>query len=650
MRSTPIKKIKNAINSYPSYTAEMIIGRIRGYKVVSFDIFDTLIKRNVASPEEVIYYAAKKYIEQVDDEYDINIIASHRIEAEQRARKRFLYSKEVTLDDVYSEMNRILVKKVDELKRLELETEIQLCYANIEILKVFNWCKENNKTIIIVSDIYYYKEFVEKLLAANKIIGYKELFISSEYGTQKFSGELYKNVLQKYKKKDIIHIGDDYRSDWFMAKQNGIRSIHIAKKPNRTIYYRSNRAPLKFRESYNRLSKIISGHIDDSWDEYYQYGYEVLGPVLYGMSFWIEDEAREKKLDKIFFVARDGKIMQDAYKIIFGDDGISNDYFYASRRATRLPYLYLNHSIDHFVSMFYGKAYEHVTYKELATMMCLDEQIVLRFWKDAGFSEDLSVNLYEYKNNKKIIDFFHNIENIWNTKIEESFNAFKAYLNAMKVSGKIGLVDIGWFGSLQRCINDVCKYIAPDTKIYGLYLGLRESVERDEFIDGFIPSGYYVSEYVTSCIEYPFMTFHGSVSSYVLNNYNEAVPVLADFEYVDCNHEQWAMRQLQEGALQFVRDFKDSEMHITGELCYQNLKLASKYPRLKEAKLFGDLLYKEDDIRCLAKPKSFRYYLFNINEFKYDFIKCSWKPGFLKRLFKLPLPYYDIIRFVAKIK
>ena len=51
----------NMINLSKRYTAAQIIKAIAEYDSVSFDIFDTLVKRAFAAPEDVFLRVAKDY-------------------------------------------------------------------------------------------------------------------------------------------------------------------------------------------------------------------------------------------------------------------------------------------------------------------------------------------------------------------------------------------------------------------------------------------------------------------------------------------------------------------------------------------------------------------------------------------------------------
>ena len=72
------------------------------YRIVTFDIFDTLVKRNVYSPVDVFQLIEKQY----NREHTIKIkgFASERSAAEQKARRDSKYE-EITLDEIYNKLS-----------------------------------------------------------------------------------------------------------------------------------------------------------------------------------------------------------------------------------------------------------------------------------------------------------------------------------------------------------------------------------------------------------------------------------------------------------------------------------------------------------------------------------------------------------------
>ncbi len=97
--------------------ADKILKEIKNYDIVSFDIFDTLLKRNVKEPTDVFSYMEKKY--------QINGFREKRIEAEKAARKK-KNGLEISLEDIYAEFG---ADYSDEEMETESGLEFQL-YTN----------------------------------------------------------------------------------------------------------------------------------------------------------------------------------------------------------------------------------------------------------------------------------------------------------------------------------------------------------------------------------------------------------------------------------------------------------------------------------------------------------------------------------------
>ena len=68
--------IRNLMYSGNPVNAEVLIAAIKGYKAVSFDIFDTLLKRNINEPSDIFSLI----------KIDIDRFGEKRIEAEKVAR------------------------------------------------------------------------------------------------------------------------------------------------------------------------------------------------------------------------------------------------------------------------------------------------------------------------------------------------------------------------------------------------------------------------------------------------------------------------------------------------------------------------------------------------------------------------------------
>ena len=114
------------------------------------------------------------------------------------------------------------------------------------------------------------------------------------------------------------------------------------------------------------------------------------------------------------------------------------------------------------------------------------------------------------------------------------------------------------------------------------------------------------------------------------------------------------IRRIQKGALDFVRNAANDEMmgvlSCRPDEYFAGLQSVGEDPTLEDVKLFGDIsFYDEGVTEKLAAPKSMVFYATHPKQMKEDFLKCRWKTGFLKRLFKVKLPYQKLYERLRRI-
>ena len=187
-----------------------ILNKLCKYDYVSFDIFDTIVKRDVASPAEVFSLVEKEYNKTHPNQ--ISGYKEIRCAAEKEARDKSVYS-EITLDEIYERLpydNNLR----DELKHIEIDTEYRVCVPNKPIVKIVKKLQESNKKIYFVSDMYLPRTVIEKILDKCKINGYAGLWLSNEQRCRKRNG-LFQRFVRgaNLEGAKIIHVGDSIRAD-----------------------------------------------------------------------------------------------------------------------------------------------------------------------------------------------------------------------------------------------------------------------------------------------------------------------------------------------------------------------------------------------------------------------------------------------------
>lgn len=377
--------------------------------------------------------------------------------------------------------------------------------------------------------------------------------------------------------------------------------------------------------------------------DYYMLGYQKFGPLLYGFVNWLKKEIKQEQITKIFFLSRDGFIMKKAFDLI-KEENIESEYFYASRRSIIVPSLWKVKDIN--------EIFDVITFGNDFTLKSFIKKIGLEDYdlKKYLFKYNLNVKdhylLSEFKNDPKIIDFLNDILGIIIKNSREEYKNFKLYCNEKKLNGKVAIVDIGWFGTMQNALN----HIVDDCEIHGYYIGVcpNSKVVNDKFHGYVFDKTHNQNKYnkylnFISVLEFMTLAHHGSVKKFGNNAVN-----FYNYEYNN-SLEELISSKIQNGALDFCNIKYQESLNRNQSKNYNfedGIKIFEKmccYPTLKEAKMLGNIKFKDEEFYPLAKPKSLFYYILNPQILKSDLKKTLWKIGFFKRLFKIKLPYLKII-------
>lgn len=289
-------------------------------KVVSFDIFDTLLIRPFIKPSDLF-----RYIE-VSTKSDGFYNWRQGIE-----RRLFLrYARQVTFDEIYSSAPH----EYKYHKLIELETESRFLKPNADIVPLFNKYRDEGYRIIAISDMYLPSKFLHKVLDDNGFKGIEKVFVSNEYNATKFKGTLYKKVLSELeiKSSELLHIGDNSYSDIKIASRLGIETIHVQKRKGEV--FKETKFIRKFYSSNKDLahSIITSILVENSRREMSveeRFGFEVAGPMILSYTSFVYRIAKEKGFKKLLCIARDGYFVKACIDALSLD--ISAVYTYAPR-------------------------------------------------------------------------------------------------------------------------------------------------------------------------------------------------------------------------------------------------------------------------------------------------------------------------------
>jgi len=611
--------------------------------VVSFDIFDTLIKRDVSNPHIVFDIVNAEFFNQT---FELNsAFRIDRVVAESKARKKSK-KEEINLDDIYSYMISFSEEEKVKLKEIEKQSEINVCVPNTPVVELYKYAKAKGKTIIISTDMYLCRNTITGILKKANILDFDKIYISSEIDKTKRRGTMYREIKKDNPDARIVHVGDNKKSDYFKAKENKLNAILIETETSYLRYSKLSESPI--------LSSFINNRIKNDNNWYYQFGFETFGPILAGFTKWLSNELKIKNYDKIFFLSRDGSIMMKAFEIMCIDVEIPYTYLYGSRRGYIVPSLQSYSSITEMLqNVFTGKIF---TINDLLPKLGLSRDILTEEQKRV--TERIFNGLDEMYADNEALKLLKKLENqvIENSKVE--FERIGKYLKQNDFSGNIAIIDIGWFGNIQHALS---RIIGDKAQITGYYIGIHPKSKQveSEKLNGFLFEKGKNEEFqriiqsFSNIFELLFTSDEGTLINFYEKKDGIVAPNLADFEYSDTN-ELELIRNIQKGALDFVKAFSDFEysefVDVSEVKVFSAIKNFAIKPKMEDVLRFGDLSFADGEVsNYIAKPKSFLNYIVKPKSFIYD-MKKSWQAGFFLRLFKIPFPYYSLTEKIKRVR
>ena len=289
-------------------------------KIVSFDIFDTLLLRPYIDPQEVWRVLEK--------EENVPGFAAARKEADaQTYRLSSKENRETTIEEAYA-----LIPQYQHLMQKEMDLERRVLTANPEMKALWDEVWLQGKKRVIVSDMYLSAEFIQSVLRENGFDGWDGFYLSRDYNARKTTGKLFSIMLEKEhcRPEEVLHIGDNKHSDVDMPRTLGMQSQHYPKIASRF---------LELCPFAKKIDPIIAGALVLGWHMYswnrsdltywHRLGFVMGGTLGYMYVKWMMEACRQNDLNRILFVARDGYVWQKICKTLYPD--FKTDYIYAPR-------------------------------------------------------------------------------------------------------------------------------------------------------------------------------------------------------------------------------------------------------------------------------------------------------------------------------
>ena len=201
----------------------------------SFDVFDTVITRKVATPWGIFALIRDKLRKEQSKngiaEYVIENFYELRIHSERLIRESYSARRieEITLQGIYEAMavsGLLSEAQIAYLCELEEKMEWENVIGIQENIHRIETLLAQGERVILVSDMYLSQKAIRSMLTkVSGVLASLPLYVSSEYRKRKTSGELYRHVqsLEKIPFENWIHIGDNKTQDLRIPFELGMR-------------------------------------------------------------------------------------------------------------------------------------------------------------------------------------------------------------------------------------------------------------------------------------------------------------------------------------------------------------------------------------------------------------------------------------------
>jgi FMN phosphatase YigB (HAD superfamily) len=500
-----------------SFDAEVRSGDTR---VLSVDCFDTLLWRQVPKPTDLHLLVGRRLKQ-------LNVLMSHitprgfarlRVLAEEEARRRKLASNssgEVTLEEIHAILAPVVTtsESYEVLPDTELEVERDALFVDA---KLAAYLRETlavaNARLIIVSDTYFSEAQLRSFLNHRDLFGvtFDRVYTSSDHRTGK-GALLWETVLNDLgvSPVEIVHLGDNVEADVTCARRRGIRAVHYPMSTERFVAIDA-REGISGRDEYPSpwiderrgdggitaiRRRATLGPVDRKLTTDDQVAWEtgaaIFGPVFTGFAQWIHEKSELAGAQRLLFLMREGRFLMSLVDRTPPNDGWEprTRTLWVSREACARASIYDGSRPE--LDTFLERLRPPSPYR-LIDSLGLDADDIPeldRLEREFAASGERDILAGSF------LDLIVERPALIAKMIERSALRRRRLIDYLRQTagpgeGPVGLVDVGWSGSIQESLQTMFAGSEEPIDFHGLYLlaHVRSSdrVLRGVHLEGFL--------------------------------------------------------------------------------------------------------------------------------------------------------------------
>lgn len=455
-------------HDYWNKSASNLYENAEKYEFISFDLFDTLIMRKVYMPQDVWNIVERKWLQEKKREINFS-----------QLRKQAISATTIPYPDIYDiyhtlqTISGLAQEDIDLLIKWELTIEEDIIVPRTEMIELFKTLLASGKTVYILSDMYLSYEFLMGILHKYGIaIEGSRFWVSCKIKADKNSGSMW----EKYKREVVgkhkaLHIGDSLQVDIANAKKQGIDAYYVMSAAdmisNSSVQKMVPQVCSEFASAIMGL--VISHSMNDPFalsqlkgkmhfDSEFDLGYGLFGPVIYTYLRWIEEKAATKKVDKLYFLARDGYFLYQDYQYLseIRGYGIPCDYLETSRRSVMVPSIQTAEDLKDVIKFPYNGTFSDF----------LEDRFSLE--ADERTADDNDKWISTVSDYELVYNLCLKYTNEIQQEILSERKSYLEYVTAKEFHSNAGVVDLFFYGNTQYFLSKLLNrrltgfYIACD--------------------------------------------------------------------------------------------------------------------------------------------------------------------------------------------
>jgi predicted HAD superfamily hydrolase len=470
---------------------------------VSLDIFDTLLAR-IETPEQVQRGVCRLLAKRLGKTFSAEQVWLFRRQGERELREQAAadgLDYECRFSDLVPRWLEKMTGATDqELVEFVIATELELeklaLYVKPGAGDFLQWLVQQPVSVLAVSDMYLDGELLCELLRDKSLDHYfATVYVSADSGLCKYSGRLYQHIAEQRVislDESWLHIGDNPVSDRRAACAVGIQGVLLYEKhalrereqQQLSVEMAGRGSIWKGQHFFAMLGQRLQAGAtapvaDAEQDFFYRYGRDVLGGAFSAFTLGLQERLRRKSVDKLFFVARDGFLFQQLYHQLDEAERVTDEYIYLSRKVITAASTANGLSREQAQVAFYNPKQQGL--RSVCKVYGLPEDDLLPLAARHGFS-DFAEPVTDW-HDPRLLSFLADDEvQAYIRPIgKQHRDLLEAYLEQVGFLGqeRVGLVDIGWNGTVQKFLKQAFGERADFPEVQGYYFAFVPKMYND---------------------------------------------------------------------------------------------------------------------------------------------------------------------------